>query len=43
MEAVDRSIHALDRAASGDVVVVVAGTPPGIPGNTNSIRLHSVT
>jgi pyruvate kinase len=43
MEAVDRSIHELDRAASGDVVVVVAGTPPGIPGNTNSIRLHSVT
>ncbi|HUP74000.1 MAG TPA: pyruvate kinase [Acidimicrobiales bacterium] len=43
IEAVDRSIRDLDRAVSGDVVVVVAGTPPGRPGNTNSIRVHSVT
>jgi pyruvate kinase len=26
----------------GDEVVVVAGTPPGIPGSTNSLRVHRV-
>ena len=26
----------------GDEVVVVAGTPPGIPGSTNSLRVHKV-
>jgi pyruvate kinase len=41
--AVDRSIRDLDRAVSGDTVVVVAGTPPGKPGSTNSIRVHSVS
>ena len=26
----------------GEEVVVVAGTPPGIPGSTNSLRVHRV-
>jgi pyruvate kinase len=26
----------------GDEVVVVAGTPPGIPGSTNSLKVHRV-
>ncbi|MEO5841951.1 MAG: pyruvate kinase [Acidimicrobiales bacterium] len=43
IEAVDRSIRDLGRADAGETVVVVAGTPPGTPGNTNSIRLHSLT
>ena len=43
IEAVDRSIRDLERAVSGDTVVVVAGTPPGKPGSTNSIRVHSIT
>ena len=29
-------------AEIGDEVVVVAGTPPGIPGSTNSLRVHKV-
>ena len=29
-------------AELGDEVVVVAGTPPGIPGSTNSLRVHRV-
>jgi len=29
-------------AEVGDEVVVVAGTPPGIPGSTNSLRVHRV-
>ena len=43
IESVDRSMRDLDRGVSGDTVVVVAGTPPGKPGSTNSIRVHSVT
>ncbi|KYH44331.1 pyruvate kinase [Branchiibius sp. NY16-3462-2] len=26
----------------GDLVVIVAGAPPGIPGSTNALRVHSV-
>ncbi len=26
----------------GDLVVVVAGTPPGTPGTTNTIRVHRI-
>jgi len=29
-------------ARLGEVVVVVAGTPPGIEGATNTIRMHRV-
>ena len=29
-------------AEIGDEVVVVAGTPPGMPGSTNSLRVHKV-
>ncbi|WP_293697997.1 pyruvate kinase [uncultured Agrococcus sp.] len=29
-------------AAKGDKVVVVSGMPPGIPGSTNDIRVHTV-
>jgi pyruvate kinase len=40
--AVNRAIRTLDRAQPGDTVVVVGGTPPGKPGNTNTIRVHEV-
>ncbi|MEO8698255.1 MAG: pyruvate kinase [Acidimicrobiales bacterium] len=43
IEAVDRSMRDLDRVGSGATVVVVAGAPPGKPGSTNSIRVHSIT
>jgi pyruvate kinase len=26
----------------GDLVVIVAGTPPGTPGTTNTIRVHRI-
>ena len=26
----------------GDQVVIVAGSPPGIPGSTNALRVHRV-
>jgi pyruvate kinase len=39
---VDRALLALGRAAPGDLVVVVAGSPPGTPGSTNTLRVHQV-
>jgi len=37
---VDRAMLELGRGAPGDVVVIVAGTPPGAPGSTNTLRVH---
>ena len=37
---VDRAMLELGRGAPGDVVVIVAGTPPGTPGSTNTLRVH---
>jgi len=30
------------RVTKGDLVVIVAGSPPGIPGSTNALRVHKV-
>ncbi|MHB2022667.1 MAG: pyruvate kinase [Mycobacteriales bacterium] len=37
---VDEALRSSGRAGPGDRVVVVAGTPPGQPGSTNTIRTH---
>jgi pyruvate kinase len=37
---VDHAVLGLGRAAAGDCVVIVAGSPPGIPGSTNTLRVH---
>jgi pyruvate kinase len=42
MHQVDEIVLAQGLANIGDEVVVVAGTPPGIPGSTNSLRVHKV-
>ena len=42
MHQVDEIVLAEGLAKVGDEVVVVAGTPPGIPGSTNSLRVHKV-
>lgn len=39
MEQVNDAMLGAARCAGGDRVVVVAGTPPGVPGNTNLIRV----
>ena len=31
-----------DRCRRGDLVVIVAGSPPGIPGSTNAMRVHRI-
>jgi pyruvate kinase len=42
IRAVDEAMRSLPGVEPGDTVVVVAGSPPGKPGSTNSIRVHEV-
>lgn len=42
MHQVDEILIAEGKAKIGEEVVVVAGTPPGIAGSTNSLRVHRV-
>ncbi len=37
---VDLALLAAGRVEEGDYVVIVAGTPPGVQGSTNSVRVH---
>jgi pyruvate kinase len=39
---VDEALQFSRRAAVGDRVVIVAGTPPGQPGTTNTVRVHRI-
>ena len=38
--AVDRAMLELGRGRAGELVVLVAGTPPGAAGSTNAMRVH---
>ena len=38
----DKMILEGKRAKEGDLVMIVAGSPPGIPGSTNAMRVHKV-
>jgi pyruvate kinase len=37
---VDEALLKIGRAEEGDIVVIIAGSPPGIPGSTNAMRVH---
>ncbi len=39
---VDQVLLAAGRVVEGDLVVIVAGSPPGIPGSTNALRVHRI-
>jgi pyruvate kinase len=39
---VDRELLQHRRCERGDLVVIVAGSPPGIPGSTNAMRVHRI-
>ena len=39
---VDHAMLGLGRGLPGDLVVVVAGTPAGTPGSTNTLRIHQL-
>ena len=42
VDQVDGALLAHNRSSIGDRVVVIAGSPPGVPGTTNSLRVHIV-
>src|SRR6476619_1973454 len=37
---VDEQLLNIGRVKEGDLVVIIAGSPPGIPGSTNALRVH---
>jgi pyruvate kinase len=37
---VDEQLLNIGRVKEGDLVVIIAGSPPGIPGSTNALRIH---
>lgn len=39
---VDQTVMSEGLCKTGDEVVVIAGTPPGVPGSTNTLRVHKV-
>ncbi len=39
---VDQALLGAGRAAVGELVIIVAGSPPGIPGSTNAMRVHRI-
>jgi pyruvate kinase len=39
---VDAALIGINRLHMGDPVVIVAGSPPGIPGSTNALRVHRI-
>lgn len=42
MAQIDRQLLAMEQYNRDDMMVVVAGTPPGIVGNTNMIQVHNL-
>ena len=39
---VDEALLSIGRCEPGDQVVIVAGSPPGIPGSLNALRVHRI-
>lgn len=42
IKVVDRQLLAMEQYNEGDTMVVVAGTPPGVSGTTNTIHVHQL-
>ncbi|RAG84475.1 pyruvate kinase [Streptacidiphilus pinicola] len=42
IEQVDAQLLAIGRCKVGDIVVITAGSPPGLAGSTNLVRVHHV-
>jgi pyruvate kinase len=38
----DSALFEIERCKKGDLIVVIAGVPPGVPGTTNGMRVHRV-
>ncbi|WP_433888785.1 pyruvate kinase [Streptomyces sp. CA-111067] len=42
VQQVDEHLLRIGRCKKGDVVVITAGSPPGVPGTTNMVRVHHI-
>ena len=42
VQQVERELLRIGRCSQGDVVVITAGSPPGVPGTTNMVRVHRI-
>jgi pyruvate kinase len=42
VDQVDAELLRLGRCQKGDTVIITAGSPPGIPGSTNLVRIHHI-
>ncbi|MHB2252206.1 pyruvate kinase [Corynebacterium aurimucosum] len=42
METIDEALLGMEKYKEGDMIVVIAGTPPGVSGNTNMIQVHEL-
>ena len=42
MQVDERAARASAGSSAGEHVVIVAGSPPGIPGSTNAMRVHTM-
>ncbi|WP_181768549.1 pyruvate kinase [Streptomyces albidus (ex Kaewkla and Franco 2022)] len=42
VDQVDEQLMKLGRCEKGDLVVITAGSPPGVPGSTNLVRVHHI-
>jgi len=42
VEQIDRTLLSLGRFERNELVVVIAGVPPGVPGTTNGMRVHQL-
>ncbi len=40
VDLVDGELLKLNRYNQGDTMVITAGSPPGVPGTTNMVRVH---
>jgi pyruvate kinase len=39
---IDEALLKIGRVSEGDLVVLIGGSPPGIPGSTNALRIHRI-
>jgi len=42
VQQVDEQLLRIGRCKKGDVVIITAGSPPGMPGTTNMVRVHHI-
>jgi len=42
VDMVDQEIAKINRFSPGEIVIITAGSPPGVPGTTNMLRVHHI-